>query len=79
VQLKPVEGDLFRLMVKDNGKGLADGYATGSGKLGLEIVEALAEQLDGAFHTRSNGGVTFEVVFRMRRDQPQPEAVDEVA
>lgn len=66
--MKPIEGDLFRLVVKDNGKGLNDGYATGSGKLGLEIVEALAEQLDGTFHTRSNGGVTFEVVFRMRRE-----------
>ncbi|MEO8588037.1 MAG: sensor histidine kinase [Flavobacteriales bacterium] len=77
VQLKPVEGDLYRLVVKDNGKGLPDGYASGSGKLGLEIVEALAEQLDGAFHTRTNGGVTFEVVFRMRREQVQTGPAEE--
>jgi len=79
IQVKPVEGDLFRLVVKDNGKGLQDGYANGSGKLGLEIVEALAEQLDGAFHTRSNGGVTFEVVFRMRREQVPIEVPDDGA
>lgn len=77
IQLKPVEGDLYRLVVQDNGQGLKDGYANGAGKLGLEIVEALAEQLDGTFHTRSNGGVTFEVVFRMRREKVQTDPVDD--
>ena len=65
IQVQVVEGDLHRLVVKDNGKGLPDGHAHGAGKLGLEIVEALAEQLDGSFHSRSNGGTTFEVLFRM--------------
>lgn len=69
IQVKPVEGDLYRLVVKDNGKGLTEDYADGPGKLGLEIVEALAEQLDGSFHVRANGGVTFEVLFRMRREK----------
>jgi len=72
IRVIPVEGDLHRLVVKDNGKGLADGYADGPGKLGLEIVEALADQLDGSFHVRANGGVTFEVLFRMRQGQTTP-------
>jgi two-component sensor histidine kinase len=67
VVVQNVEGDLHRLVVKDNGKGLPDGPAAGPGKLGLEIVAALAEQLDGSFHIRTNGGVTFEVLFRQRR------------
>lgn len=63
-----VEGDLYRLTVKDNGKGLPEGADHGPGKLGLEIVEALAEQLDGSFHVRTNGGVLFEVLFRMQHE-----------
>ncbi|MEX1131943.1 MAG: sensor histidine kinase [Flavobacteriales bacterium] len=66
VQVQAVEGDLHRLVVKDNGKGLDPDSQNGKGKLGLEIVEALADQLDGSFHTRTNGGTTFEVLFRMR-------------
>lgn len=63
-----VEGDLHRLVVRNNGVALPDGYAAGPGKLGLEIVDALAGQLDGSFHVRTDGGITFEVLFRMRRE-----------
>ena len=66
IRVLPVEGDLYRLTVQDNGKGIQEGGQTGSGKLGLEIVEALSEQLDGSFHMRTNGGVHFEVLFRMQ-------------
>lgn len=68
IRVRPVEGDLYRLTVKDNGKGLSEDEAHGSGKLGLEIVEALAEQLDGSFHVLTNGGVLFEVLFRMQHE-----------
>jgi len=67
-----VEGDLHRLVVRNNGVALRDGYKTGPGKLGLEIVEALADQLDGSFHVLDQGGVTFEVLFRMKRELPDP-------
>lgn len=76
IHVQLVEGDLHRLIVKDNGKGLQPGHANGPGKLGLEIVEALADQLDGSFHIRTNGGTTFEVLFRIPRE-PQPE-IEEV-
>ncbi|MBK7297287.1 MAG: sensor histidine kinase [Flavobacteriales bacterium] len=66
IQITNVEGDLFRLVVKDNGRGLSEDQRQGPGKLGLEIVEAMADQLDGSFHVRTNGGVTFEVLFRMQ-------------
>ncbi len=68
IRVRPVEGDLYRLTVKDNGKGIPEGGQQGPGKLGLEIVEALSEQLDGSFHMRTNGGVLFEVLFRMKRE-----------
>ncbi|MBX2980565.1 MAG: sensor histidine kinase [Flavobacteriales bacterium] len=65
VAVQPVDGGLYRMLVKDNGKGLSDGFADGPGKLGLDIVAALAEQLDGSFHTHTNGGTTCEVLFRI--------------
>jgi two-component sensor histidine kinase len=73
ILVQHVEGDLYRLVVKDNGRGLPDGYAQGRTKMGLEIVEAMAEQLDGSFHMHSNGGVTFEVLFRMQPDKTLPD------
>ncbi|MEZ4740643.1 MAG: sensor histidine kinase [Flavobacteriales bacterium] len=73
IRVQPVEGDLYRLTVKDNGRGIAEGGMQGAGKLGLEIVEALSEQLDGSFHVRTNGGVLFEVLFRMQREVPAQE------
>ncbi|MBL7950860.1 MAG: sensor histidine kinase [Flavobacteriales bacterium] len=68
VRVQAVEGDLYRLAVKDNGKGIGAGEHQGSGKLGLEIVEALSEQLDGSFHMRTQEGVLFEVLFRMQHE-----------
>ncbi len=76
VQVQAVEGDLHRLVVKDNGKGLDPDTQTGKGKLGLEIVDALADQLDGSFHTRTNGGTTFEVLFRMRVANDSANTID---
>lgn len=65
VTVTRVEGDLHRLMVHNNGVAPDHGLLTGPGKLGLEIVEALAEQLDGSLHVRSGPGVAFEVLFRV--------------
>ncbi|MCB0791749.1 MAG: sensor histidine kinase [Flavobacteriales bacterium] len=65
VSVRQVEGELYRLVVKDNGQGLSGEAAHRPGKLGLEIVDALAEKLDGTFKYRSNGGTTFDVLFRM--------------
>lgn len=67
VSVRHVEGDLHRLVVKDNGQGLDGKTLDGTGKLGLEVVEALAYQLDGNFKMSSSGGVTFDVLFRMSK------------
>jgi two-component sensor histidine kinase len=75
IGLQQVEGGLYRLLVKNNGKGLPADYREGPGKLGLEIVDALASQLDGSFHIRTNGSVAFEVLFRMLRDSASPDPV----
>ena len=72
-----VESDLHRLIVMDNGRGLAANYSDGEGKLGLEIVDALAEQLNGSFHVRTEGGgVSFEVMFRMKWNTSANDIID---
>lgn len=77
IVLQPVESDLHRLIVKDNGRGLPANYSDGEGKLGLEIVEALSEQLNGSFHVRRDGaGVTFEVLFRMKWNTSAGDIID---
>lgn len=63
-----IETDLYRLVVKDNGKGLDHSTPlTDKPRLGLEIVEALAEQLDGRSHISNGTGTSVEVLFRMRQ------------
>ncbi len=54
---------VFVLTVKDNGKGY-DPDSVEPSHLGLEVVEALADQLDGTVHTEFSGGTTVEVAFK---------------
>jgi two-component system NtrC family sensor kinase len=57
------EGDTAVLTVCDNGPGIpADGIAIGTG---LRLVQRLAEQIDGRFHSRprAGGGAQFCVTF----------------
>ncbi len=65
IQVRAVSGDLYRLTVSDNGKGMDEAARNDTTKLGLEIVDALSGQLDGSFSMKSGNGVTFEVLFRM--------------
>lgn len=69
-----VEGDLHRLIVRNNGVAPEQALLSGPGKLGLEIVEALAEQLDGSLHVGSGAQTAFEVLFRMQRPFPSADA-----
>lgn len=75
IQVTNVEGDLHRMVLKDNGVGLDQQAVQQNGKLGLEIVEAMADQLDGSFHVRSSEGSTFEVLFRVKPVAVPVEAV----
>ena len=57
---------MFRMTVKDNGKGLERNETTRSTELGLEIVDALSEQIDGHATTSMDEGTRVEVTFRMQ-------------
>ena len=62
VNIKQKTDNRLELVVQDNGVG----YIPNSEKtksLGLEIVEALTEQIDGELVTSSGNGVTHAITF----------------
>jgi two-component sensor histidine kinase len=54
----------YQLTVQDDGIGLPDGFDPSTNTtLGLELVQLLAQQLQGVFEFSSNGATSFSVVF----------------
>lgn len=72
VTLSHLELDRYMLIVQDNGRGMsADLLETDkANRLGLDLVEALVEGLDGTFSYRSDNGVRFEAVFNIVPREP---------
>ncbi len=67
VVLRGREQGLYHLTVQDNGQGYSDQGTKAGAHLGLEVVQALAEQLDGSFTiTTTDKGTKAEVTFRMK-------------
>ena len=64
--VRPDASDLYRLTVQDNGKGITRDPAHREQELGLELVEALAEQIDGGMEVIGGEGTRVEVTFRMQ-------------
>ena len=60
------EGDFYRFVYTDNGRGFPPGTdPKDPGSTGLMIVKRLAEdQLAGSLEVKSGNGVRFEIVFR---------------
>lgn len=71
-----LERDRYKLVVQDNGRGMnADLLETDKvNRLGLDLVEALVEGLDGTFSYHSDNGVYFEAIFSIvpRESIPRP-------
>jgi len=56
----------IRLMVKDDGIGLPDGFdMVRSDSLGLQLIRILADQLDGTLTCRGDHGAEFTLAFRV--------------
>jgi two-component sensor histidine kinase len=66
ITVRWTEDEFHLLSISDNGKGF-DEDTNASVHLGLEVVEALADQVDGSMHRHANagGGTTIEVTFRI--------------
>ena len=60
----------IQIEVRDDGVGLPDGFDWGGrDSLGLYLVQALSEQLDGELSAESDGGTRFLVKFRRPKNQ----------
>jgi two-component sensor histidine kinase len=53
----------FKMMVKDNGVGLPEDYNRKQ-SLGVTVIEALCEQLDGTSQFNTDSGTCFELTFK---------------
>jgi len=53
------------IVVRDDGRGF-DGEALGQGRLGIQIVRSLIEELGGSFNITSNGGTRVELRVPVR-------------
>ena len=55
---------MLSFSVKDNGKGIEKDFdISKSNSLGMELVEALASQLNGKIEIISNGGMEVKLKF----------------
>ncbi|MBK9760925.1 MAG: sensor histidine kinase [Flavobacteriales bacterium] len=68
IRVRKEEQDVYRLNVKDNGKGLLRDPDKAEAELGLELVEALADQIDGRMEISTENGTNISITFRMQGD-----------
>ena len=64
VRLETLPDGMVRLRVRDNGRGMPP-VLDGTGRLGIDVVEALAEKLDGRFVISSDNGTIADVEFKL--------------
>jgi two-component sensor histidine kinase len=66
ITVRPAGADLFAMAVSDNGRGIDRDPSRSSSELGLEIVEALADQIDGRIEVLKDKGTRVTVFFKMQ-------------
>jgi len=65
IRFRKAAEDRFTLTVEDDGEGLPEQFdLQQSPSLGLRIVHALTDQLDGQLRMQHNGGASFGLTFR---------------
>jgi len=61
--------EIWKLTVRDNGKGLPEEYATKtSHTLGTQIIKMLVSQIEGEITARSDEGACFDIIFPQQID-----------
>ncbi len=66
ISLRAAEDGQFRMTVKDNGRGIERDPQNRTTELGLEIVEALADQIDGSASASADEGTRVDIMFRIQ-------------
>jgi two-component sensor histidine kinase len=69
LKAKGLGDGMFELSVSDNGIGLPEGFNHETAEsFGMEIVNALVDQIDGRLEVASSGGTGFRVVFKEKNE-----------
>jgi PAS domain S-box-containing protein len=64
ITFRKLENDQLELIIHDNGKGLPEGFSIeDSDSLGMQLINALANQLDAKLTVESGKGATFRLNF----------------
>jgi len=73
IRLSDRDENTFSLAVRDNGRGLPDGFAPGEcDSIGMTLISDLPEQMGGACTVRSDHGAVFEFTLEKRAGDPDP-------
>ncbi len=73
IELAWLEGARLRLAVSDDGVGLPEGFdLQRSGSLGMQLVVALAKQLDAVIGAEAGRGASFAMTLAVRRRSAAP-------
>ncbi|HNI04230.1 MAG TPA: sensor histidine kinase [Flavobacteriales bacterium] len=70
IEVREAEDGMYRMTVRDNGKGIERQGQDNGAELGLELAEGLAEQIDGRLEITVNAGTRVDVYFRMQGEAP---------
>ncbi|MFT4602865.1 MAG: PAS domain S-box-containing protein [Arenicella sp.] len=65
IELKTLKFNKYQLIVEDNGEGIASKELHEQDTLGLEIVDALVEQINGTIETDSTSGLKYVITFEV--------------
>lgn len=67
IQLHPVEGSSYLMVIEDDGVGIGNDYETNQhNSLGMQLVQILAQQLSGKVEIERGQGTRFNVTFKER-------------
>ena len=65
IEFREIAPENYLLKIKDNGKGLPSDFdIKKSDTLGMQLVSALAEQIDGKYSFENNNGLVFSLEFK---------------
>lgn len=73
VTLKDIDENAFSLQVRDNGRGLPEGFSPGvATSIGMMLISDLPVQMGGSHAFRSDNGAVFDFTLEKRAGEPDP-------
>jgi PAS domain S-box-containing protein len=65
IRFRHLNESQYRLIISDNGVGLAEGFKLAdSDSLGIQLIHALTDQIDGTLNVDSSNGVKYTIDFK---------------